>query len=151
MARMHSGRHGRSGSTKPAKKVMPTWSRYKAKELEMLVIKLAREGKTASVIGIALRDMYGVVDVKLITGKSVTQILDEKKLRGKVPEDLAALIKKRMMIAKHLEDNKQDQPAVRGLRLTDSKINRLIKYYKRTEKLPLDWKFDASKSSMLIQ
>ena len=80
MARMHSRKKGKSASTKPVKKAIPSWSRYKAREVELLVLKLAKEGKTSSQIGIVLRDMYGVVDVKIITKKSITDILREKKL-----------------------------------------------------------------------
>lgn len=151
MARMHSRKRGKSKPTKPAKKALPTWSRYKARELEMLVVKLAKEGKTASQIGIALRDMYGVADVKLITKKSITEILKEKKILPSLPDDLVALIKKRIGVQKHLEENHKDETAKRGLKLTDSKINRLVKYYKKSERLSIDWKFDPKKASMFIE
>ena len=93
MARMHSRKKGKSGSTKPIKKSIPSWSRYKPKEVELLVIKLAKEGKSSSEIGIALRDVYGVPSIKLLAKKKIVQILEEKKLVGEVPEDLMALMK----------------------------------------------------------
>ena len=151
MARMHSRDKGKAGSTKPAKKTLPTWSSYKPREVEMLVLKHAKEGKTASVTGLILRDMYGIVDVKLITKKSISQILKEKKLLKKIPEDITALIKKRINVQKHLDENHKDEAAKRGLKLTDSKINRLVKYYKKTERLPLSWKFDPKKASMFVE
>ena len=43
MARMHSRKRGKAGSKKPMKKVLPLWVRYKAKELELLIVKLAKE------------------------------------------------------------------------------------------------------------
>lgn len=147
---MHSRKHGVSGSTKPAKKISPSWVSYKAKEVELLVVKYAKEGLSPSQIGIRLRDTYGVPDVKLIVKKSVGKILGDGKLLKDIPEDLMALIKKSVLIRKHLEENKHDQPAKRGLQLTDSKIGRLSKYYKRTHKLPADWKFDSKKARMYL-
>lgn len=151
MAKMHSRKKGKSGSKRPIKKTQPTWLRYKAKEVELLVVKLAKEGHSSSQIGIHLRDNYGVPDVKLVTGKNITQILKEKELYPELPEDLLSLIKKAVKITKHLEDNDQDMPALRGLQLTQSKINRLAKYYKEKKKLPVDWKFDLKKARLYAE
>ncbi len=142
MARMHSRKRGKAGSKKPSKKVKPSWLRYKPKEIELVVVKLAKEGKTPSQIGLVLRDTYGIPDVKVAAGIKISKILAEKGLLGKIPEDLMALIKKSIRLQKHLEANKQDKPVLRGLQLTQSKIKRLVKYYKRTERLPMDWKYD---------
>jgi len=142
MARMHSRKRGKSGSKKPSKKVKPSWLRYKPKEIELLVVKLAKEGKTPSQIGLVLRDTYGIPDVKVAAEKKISQILAEKGVLGKIPEDLTALIRKSIRLTKHLEANKQDMPVLRGLQLTQSKIKRLVKYYKRTGRLPADWKYD---------
>ena len=151
MARMHSRKRGISGSKKPLQKSKPTWLRYKPKEIELLIVKLAKEEKTASEIGLALRDTYGVPDVKLLTGKSISQILDEKKLSPALPDDLVALMRKSVFIRKHLETNKKDQPAKRGLLLTESKTKRLIKYYKRSGRLPVEWKYDTTKLKMYTE
>ena len=118
MARMHSRKRGTSKSTRPTKKNVPVWFRYKPKEIEFLIVKLAKEGKTPSQVGLVLRDTYGIFDASLVAKKSVTQILKEKKLLKTVPEDLTALIKKSISLKKHLEENKHDQPAIRGLQLT---------------------------------
>lgn len=151
MARMHSRKKGRSGSKKPLKKFQPSWSRYKPKEVELLVLKLAKDGHSTSNIGIMLRDTYGVVDVQFLTKKKITQILEEKKLLPKVPEDIKALIKKEIGLRKHLEANKHDFSSLRGLQLTISKINRLVKYYKRTKRIAMDWKYDPEKASLYIE
>jgi len=150
MARMHSRKKGKSGSTKPSKKVKPVWLNYSVKEIEMLVAKLGKE-MPPSKIGLHLRDSYGIPDVKTITGKSITQILKEKNLLPEVPEDLMALIKKAIKIRKHLEENKQDKTAKRGLQLTESKIKRLVKYYKRKKRLPVDWKYDSSRIRLVTE
>jgi small subunit ribosomal protein S15 len=94
-------------------------------------------------IGLILRDSYGIPDVKHVTGKSISKILEEKKIAPKIPEDLMSLIKRAIAIRKHMEENRQDMSALRGLQLTESKIKRLVKYYKVARKLPVDWKYDV--------
>jgi small subunit ribosomal protein S15 len=151
MARMHSRRKGKSGSKKPTKKTSYSWMSYKPKEIELLVIKLAKEGNTLSTIGIILRDVYGIPDVKAITKKSITQILGKKELLPKLPENLTALLKRVIDLQKHLEANKKDQTAKRGMTLTESKIRRLVKYYKRTDRLPESWVYDSTRVKLLIE
>lgn len=150
MARMYSGAKGKAGSKKPIKKVIPSWNRYSPKEIEMLVLKLHKEGNTPSKIGLHLRDVYGVPDVKILCNKTITQILREKNALDPIPEDLMSLIKKLVLIKKHLEENKQDKVALRGLQLTESKIQRLIKYYKRIGRLDKNWKYDISKAKLYV-
>ena len=151
MARMYSRRKGKSGSTKPSKITKLSWVRYKPNEIELLIAKLAKEGKTSSQIGLFLRDVYGIPNIKQISGKSITAILKEKNLLSKIPEDLMALIKRSITLRKHLESNKHDMPAKRGLELTESKIRKLVKYYKKTKKLEKDWKYDQDKIRLLIE
>jgi len=150
MARMHSRKKGKSGSKKPVKKTLPSWLKYKPKEVELLILKFAKDGKSPSQIGIFLRDTYGIGDVEKVTKKSITKILKEKKALPKVPEDLKALIKKEVLIRKHLETNRGDEPANRGLQLTVSKIKRLVRYYKKKETLPMDWTYDPAKANLYI-
>lgn len=148
MARLYSRKKGKSGSKKPIKKSIPTWLRYNAKEVEMLVLKLAKDGKTSSEIGISLRDSYGIPNVKLVAKKTILQIMKEKKLSKELPEDVTALMRRVVAIRKHLETNKHDMTAKRGLQLTESKIKRLIKYYKKIKIIPADWKYDPTKLKM---
>jgi|SRR3989344_2138080 len=149
MARRYSGKRGKHGSKKPFRKTLPKWIRYDAKEIEQLVIKLAKEEKTSSQIGMVLRDSYGIPDVKKITNKTVTKILEENKQAPELPEDFIALVKKQMNLLKHLEKNKKDMTARRGLYLTESKLKRLTKYYKNIGKFPADWKYDIEKTKLL--
>lgn len=150
MAKMHSRKKGKSGSKKPIKKVKKSWVRYSAREVEQLTLKLAKAGKTPSQIGMILRDNYGIPDVKVITKKSITKILEENKLLPQIPEDLAALIGKAIKLMKHIDNFKKDRTVKRGLVLTESKIHRLSKYYQRTGKLGKDWKYERSKAKMLV-
>jgi small subunit ribosomal protein S15 len=149
MAKMHSRARGTSGSKKPLTKTKPTWIRYSAKEIELLIVKLANEGMTPSQIGIILRDSYGVPDIKLIIEKNLTKVLEEKNLKPEIPEPLTALIKRAALIRKHLETHKHDEAARRGLLLTESKIHRISKYYKRTETIPNTWKYDREATTVV--
>ena len=146
---MHSRKKGKSGSSKPELGV-PKWVTHTKKEVDAVVLKLAKEGKTAATIGSMLRDSYGIPDVKEVTGKSVTGILKENNLQPEVPEDLMALIKKNIQIRNHLQLNKHDEPAKRGLILTESKMRRLIKYYKKQQVLPADWAYNPEKLRLLV-
>lgn len=151
MARQYSGARGKSGSTKPSKKVIPGWLQYKPKEIELLVVKYAKEGKSPSQIGIHLRDAYGIPDIKVAVGKSVTAVLSEKHLEKEIPEDLMALIRRAVMVRKHIGANKKDMTAKRGLLLTESKIKKLMKYYKTTHRLPLSWKYDPERIKLVVE
>lgn len=148
---MHSRKKGESGSKHPYKTKKSLWERYGKKETELLVEKLAKSNIPPSQIGITLRDAYGIPDVKLATGKKITAILKEKDILPKLPEDITSLIKREIYIMKHLEQNKKDMPAKRGLQLTESKINRLAKYYKRAGKIPQDWKFNRTQAKLLVE
>jgi len=143
MARMYSGRKGKAGSTKPSKRFKPVWVSYSKREIELLIQKLAREGRSSSQIGALLRDSYGIPDVRLFTEKPVTAVMRDKKLLGEIPEDLLALIRRAVNLRKHLDANRQDMSALRGLQLAESKIKHLVKYYKRVGRLPVDWKYDS--------
>ncbi|NJL44159.1 MAG: 30S ribosomal protein S15 [Nitrosarchaeum sp.] len=150
MARMHSGARGKSRSTKPADPQKPSWLEYKGKEVELLIVKYAKEGNNASKIGIILRDKYGIPSVQQICEKSISEILIEKQLAPTIPEDLIALMTKAISVRKHLEENKHDETARRGLILTESKIGRLSKYYKKTGKIPADWKYDPDRAKVFL-
>ena len=143
MARMYSRAKGKSSSVKPSKPSL-SWVRYKPEEIEMLVVKLAKHDRLPpSKIGLVLRDSYGVPSVKLLCNKSIVQILKEHNLLPELPEDLLSLMRKFVNVRKHYEQNKQDLSAKRGLQLTEAKIRRLVKYYRRTNRLPKDWEFSV--------
>ncbi|MAG47011.1 30S ribosomal protein S15 [archaeon] len=150
MARMHSRARGKSGSKKPVEKGKITWLRYSNEEINQLIIKIAKTGKTPSQIGLVLRDVYGVPDVKRVLNKKMNKILEENKLLGDLPEDLVALIRKDIKIMEHMEENKKDMFAKRGLNLTESKINRLVKYYKKSGRLDKTWKYNRNNAKLLV-
>lgn len=149
MARMHSGKKGKSKSHKYNLDKKKAWVRYSAKEIESLIVKLAKSGKRSSEIGLILRDSYGIPNVKIAANDKITKLLNKNKIVHELPEDLSNLIRRQIQLTKHLGDNHKDNVAKRGLQLTESKINRLVKYYKSTRKLSGDWKFDAEKAKLL--
>lgn len=150
MARMHSRKKGKSGSTRPARLEKPVWMEHSAEEVEKLVVKLAKKGFTKSKIGTHLRDAYGIPLVKVVTGKKISDILEENDLDETLPEDLKNLIKKALNLEKHLEDNSRDLEARKGYQRTMSKIYRLIKYYKNEGVLPEDFKYDSERVRTLV-
>jgi small subunit ribosomal protein S15 len=150
MARMHSRKKGKSSSHRPIKKEKASWISYEPKEIEMLILKYAKEGKSSAQIGLYLRDEYGIPDVKQMLGKSITQILKEKKVQKELPDDLLSLIKKAVLIINHLEENHTDKTAKRGLQLTEAKIKRLAKYYKAKGTIDSKWKYDPKKVKLLV-
>ncbi|MCJ7760663.1 30S ribosomal protein S15, partial [Candidatus Bathyarchaeota archaeon] len=60
MARLYASKRGRSGSTRPISKKSPSWCKYREEEVEALVVKLAKQGNSPSMIGLILRDNYGI-------------------------------------------------------------------------------------------
>ena len=151
MARMHSGKKGKSGSTKPISGTVPDWVEYKPKEVEELVTTLANAGHSTSEIGLILRDQYGIPSVKAITGKTISKILANNKLLGEIPEDLMNLIKTSVALQKHMAKNRKDFSAKRGFQLSVSKIRRLVKYYVNKGTLPKDWRYSEERAALLVK
>ncbi len=153
MARMHTRRKGQSGSNRPSTLRIPEWmdKEKDAKWVEEKVIELAKTGNTPSMIGMILRDQYGVPLVKVIAGKKVMDIIRENSLERNVPEDLRNMIAKAATIRRHMEENKKDFVSKRGLQLVESKIHRLSKYYRKKRVLPADWKYSPDQAAILLR
>ncbi|MGC8663242.1 MAG: 30S ribosomal protein S15 [Thermoplasmata archaeon] len=151
MSRIHSGKHGRSGSKPPVRNGAPEWAKLKDKQAEEKLIELIKEGNTMSGAGIILRDIYGVPKIKFVTGKKMLKIIRSNGLEPKIPDDLLALMKKAVYLNKHIKNNPNDLANLRGLHLIESKILRLAKYYKRIGRLPENWKYTLESSELLIK
>jgi small subunit ribosomal protein S15 len=150
MARMYSRKKGKSGSNLIVTDKVREWVKYNSEETIKLILKFAKAGKQCSEIGMILRDQYGIPSVKEVCKKTINKILKENKITPELPDALANLIKREVMILKHLEKNHKDQTAKRGLNLTESKIRRLAKYYKKTGVLPKDWKYNKEQAKLMI-
>jgi len=112
--------------------------------------ELRRQGQSTAMIGVILRDQYGIPIVKEVLGTKMTTIVDELNLTPKYPEDLVNLVKKAFNLRRHLEDNKKDLHSKRGLQLIESKIRRLVKYYKKKGIFAPDWKYDPQTAGLLL-
>jgi small subunit ribosomal protein S15 len=134
---MHTRRRGSSGSDRPVADEPPEWSDVDPDAIEERVVELAEQGHDPSVIGMKLRDegVRGtpVPDVKLATGKKLTEILAEHDADRDLPEDLRNLMEKAIRLREHVEENQQDSQNRRALQNTESKIRRLVDYYRGDE------------------
>ena len=143
MGRMHTHRHGKSHSIRPATLRAPSWVTQSPEEIEELVIKYSKDGLTPSQIGIKLRDQHSIPLIKPITKKSVGEILEENDLKAEMPEDLENIVKKAVGLQKHLKANRGDRRNVRSLELIEAKVHRLSVYYKKINRIPRNWKYKS--------
>ena len=139
---------GKSHETRPVSKRAPSWCKYQSEEVEALIVKLAKEGNSASRIGTILRDQYSVPLSKPITGKRILQIMKENKLAPAFPEDLASLLKKAESLALHLEKNRTDLYNRRALQLIEAKIHKLSRFYKKEGTVSASWKYEPKIASI---
>lgn len=109
-------------------KEKPVWLKFDEKDIEAVVLKLAKQGHTSEKIGLILRDSYGIPTTRIL-GKKMSQILKENKLYK--DSNLLNLEKKQQVIKQHLEKNKQDKKAKRAFTIISARIAKLKKYEKR--------------------
>jgi small subunit ribosomal protein S15 len=147
LARLYSGKRGSSGSTRPVSRRPPSWFKYEPEEVEALVVKLGKEGNSPSIIGQILRDRHGIPLVSQISQKRLERLLPPE-LKLKVPEDLESLVRKAGRARRHLEKNRKDYPNKRDLALIESKIHRLVTYYRSTGRLPREWEYKPVAASL---
>jgi len=129
----------------------PEWIMYSNEEIEEFIVKFKREGKSASQIGVILRDQYGIPSVKEVTGEKITQILKRNDQADDYPEDLMNLIRRAVNIRDHLEENPKDLHGKRGLTIIESRIRRLGSYYARNGQLPEGWRYDPTEAALLVK
>lgn len=148
---MNKGREkGKSHSTRPVRIGTPKWLKLEPEDVEELVAELAKKGYPPSMIGVILRDQYGIPLVKAVTNKKITQILRERNLLPPIPEDLYNLMRRAVNVRKHLSEHPKDENVKKGLQEIESKIRRLVRYYKRIGRLPPDWQYDPETAKLLV-
>jgi small subunit ribosomal protein S13e len=152
MGRMQSKGKGKgiSGSCTPYLRKTPKWVANSPSAICELIVKLAKKGHTPSQIGKTLRDSHAIPQVRLLTGQKILRILKKHGCAPEIPEDLYCLIKKAMNIRKHLEKYRKDKDGKYRVILIESRIHRLIRYYKRTQKLPAKFKYNAATATAII-
>ncbi len=141
---------GQSHSTRPPSTVAPKWIQYSPEEIELIIVELAKKGYPPSMIGIILRDQYGIPLVKSVLGVKLQKVLQKYGIKLAIPEDLYNLMKRAVNLRRHLEEHPKDTHSQRGLIEIESKIHRLVKYYKRKGILPPDWKYKPEQAKILV-
>ena len=129
----------------------PEWVPLTATEIEDLIVQFAEHGTTSARIGLNLRDQYGVPNVRLATGKTVTEIMKEKGVMPDLPEDLSNLMRRAISLNVHVKENRGDVSNLRGLNLIEARIRRLERYYKRNGVLPLNWKYSLENAEIMLK
>ena len=124
---------------------------FKEDEAVDIIVRLSNAGTSKSEIGLILRDQYGIPSIKDLTGKTLTEILHDKKILEEIPEDILNLIRKSVTLLDHMNKNKKDYSAKRGYQLTVAKINRLAEYYRNKKILPGDWKYTEERARLLVK
>ena len=105
----------------------PLWNKLKYEEVEKLVVEMAKKGVALEMIGLVLRDQYGIPTTR-IYGKKLGQILKGHGLEQK--SDYIHVSKKLEALKKHLEKNKHDKKSKRALAILTGRIEKLKRYYK---------------------
>jgi small subunit ribosomal protein S13e len=150
MGRMYGRGKGISKSSIPYKKKAPRWLNIDSTDLVKQMEQLAKKGYKPSQIGVILRDNYAIPQSKLITGAKILRLLKKKGLAPQIPEDLYHLMRRAVSVRKHIEKNKRDRDSKFRLILVESKIHRLVRYYKLTKQLPSTWKYDYQTALALV-
>jgi small subunit ribosomal protein S15 len=151
MARMHTKKKGKSASLKPLFDSASYEGALTKEQIEDTIASYAKQGMDPALIGEIMKREHKVPYIKKATGKSMLQILEEKKLAGDVPSDMLQLIKKAVGMRAHLSANKRDTHNMTRLNRVESKIWRLTKYYKREGRLPKDWRYNPQTAELLIK
>ncbi len=97
------------------------WTKISAKEIEKIVIDLARQGTAPEKIGLILRDQHGVPKAKLL-GVKIGKILANNKLDSN--SEKKNISNKIENLKKHSEKNKHDYTAMRKAVMYTARINR---------------------------
>ena len=153
MARMHTGKHGKSKSRKPD---VPMGTRPEGLELNdeqivRLVVDYAKQGMHQAQIGQKLKTEHSVPYIKQVFGKRLTNILNESGFKQEIPQDMMDLLTKAINLRRHIERNHNDVHNKTSLHRVEAKIWRLSNYYKDNGRLPSDWKYDPVKVALIIK
>jgi small subunit ribosomal protein S13e len=150
MGRMYGSGKGIAKSSIPYKKKPPRWLTVDSNEVVKQIEALAKKGYKPSQIGVILRDNFAIPQSRLITGAKILRVLKKKGLAPQIPEDLYHLMRRAVSIRKHIEKNKRDKDSKYRLILVESKIHRLVRYYKLTKQIPSNWRYDYQTALALV-
>jgi len=151
VSRIHSGRKGRAGSHRPYPLTRPEWVTVASEELVSQAVQLAKGGRSAAQVGLALRDGQGVPSSRAVTGKRLGVVLAEAGVKPEVPDDLQALLKRVVHLQRHLTAHPGDLANRRGLTLMESRIRRLARYYRQRRRLPEGWRYSSASAALQVE
>lgn len=153
MARMHTGKHGKSKSRKPvvAQGEKPEGLKLSDKEIVALITDYAKQGTHQAQIGQLLKEKHNVPYVKQIFNKRLRPILEENGFKAEIPQDLMDLLRKAIILRRHLDKNHNDVHNRTRLNRVEAKIWRLSNYYKENGVMPADWKYDPVQVALIIK
>jgi small subunit ribosomal protein S15 len=149
MARLHTRRHGRSKSRKPAD--IGTQGGAEASKVEEAIVAYAKQGIKPALIGQRLKEEHKVGYLKPVLGKRLSAFLEEHGFKSEIPPDMLDLMRKAVNMRKHIGAERKDVHNITKLHLVESKILRLSKYYRSTGRLPGNWKYDPEKAALIIK
>lgn len=150
MGRMYGNGKGSSKSSLPYRRVAPKRITVDSSEIVQKIEALAKKGFMPSRIGVILRDNFAIPQSSLITGQKIMRVLKRRGVAPEFPEDLYCLMKKAVNVRKHIEKNSRDRSSKFRLILTESKIHRLVRYYKLKKQVPSNWKYNYKTALALV-
>merc|ERR1712137_1114190 len=113
-------------------------------------LQARQEGYKPSLIGVHLRDTYGVGKSHYLTGSKILRVLKSMGAAPELPEDLYFMIKRAVGMRKHLERNRKDKDGKFRLILIESRIHRLSRYYRAKGIVPPTFKYESASASALV-
>ena len=151
MARMHTGRHGKSKSRKPKADLATIPENFNKEEVGEIAVNYAKQGIPQPMIGQLLKEKHNVPYIKHAMGQRLGQVLESNGITQEFPQDLVDLMRRAIRMRKHIGKNHNDSSNKRILNNTESKIWKLTKYYKSRGVLPKDWKYEPEKVELIIK
>ena len=144
MSRMHTRKRGKSRSHKVGIYDPSKFTFIDQNEVIEAAVGMKKENVPNSVVGLRLRDQFGVPGTKYVFKKKLSKLLAENGVTPGFPEDLLNLIERYKSAAKHTNSNPKDKANLRKQGLIMSKILRLLKYYRRNGRIPENWSLDKA-------
>ncbi len=150
---MHTKKKGKSKSRKP---IIESGAKIEGAEQDnskivQIAVAYAKQGMPPALIGEKLKKEHNTPYIKHMLGKRLEEVLKENGVAESMPYDMLALMKKAVMLRKHLEKNKQDVSNRIRLGRIEAKIWRLTKYYISKGVLPNGWRYNPAQAELIVK
>jgi small subunit ribosomal protein S15 len=149
LARLHTRKHGKSKSRKPASADAKLDA--DRPKVEKAILEYSKQGLDGAAIGRMVKEKHGAGYLKPLLGKRLDRFLAENGAEKRIPDDLMALMRKAVKMHNHLSANHRDVYGKLRLTRVEAKIGRLSKYYRNEGRLPADWKYDPAQAALIIK